>query len=586
VGVDAQRFREQLIRGLSDDGLEELTLRLARKEHRDAHRTGRGRDGGIDILSDYERPPARGWQAKTSTKGTADWDKCRASIKAAMAGDTPPKHYTFVFNHPLSEPQRNFWRDKLLPELRAEYPDLEALDYWDDLAWKVEGHPEIVDWLIDGALATYVRTTLAQTAATGVNPLANAVDLADGLGGVAEHAQEVGRGDPRFAYGEAGREVDAGDRGLVDRRAHFSMSAGQRDALPSFKVAIREGDRVQEITARPREGVEVRAPEPWFADNPEGELARALARASLARGRSIVLTGSHVGLSGGDVPDRFGDWFDATQRTGPGELELGVSEPLELTVTLALPDVGEVPETVRIHRVPAESGADIAYAGAVGGAILAIDVFPSAQKSAEGEGQWVECTFNVTLAVHGEPARDALRGLGFAQAFGAAEHLHFACPGLLPPDGYDVHGRLPLASEAAETWEVAAKVALALDGLQLRDGVERRMPDAVTARDVARAELILHLLQDDEVAVEVPPFTEFPAPLPPGAELDDDPSQWLTCVAELPPFMEQPTGLHVAQTVESATPLRIERTARGSLALICQADADGASIVMRTATRT
>lgn len=582
MAVDPQRFREQLIRGLTEDGLEELTLRLVRTEYPDAHRTGRGRDGGIDVLSGYERPPARAWQSKTSTKGEADWTECRGSIKSAMNGETPPKHYTFVFNHPLSEGQRNFWRDTLLPELQGAYPQLDTIDYWDDLAWKVEDHPAIVDWLTDGALATYVRTTLAQTAATGTNPLANAVDVTEGLGAVAEHAKAVGRGDPRFAYGEAGREVDAGDSELVDRRAHFSMSAGQRDALPSFKLALRDGDQVQELTARPREGVQVRPPIPWFADTEEGRRARALARASLAHGRAIEFTGSHVGVRGGDVPDRFASWFDPEQTSGTGQLELGASEPLELTLILALPDVGNVPEVIAMYRVPEEPGADIAYAGAVGGAILAIDVFPAEQGRGKGDDKWVECTLTVTLAVHGETARDALRGLGFAQAFGAAEDLHFSCPGLLPDEGYDIHGQLPLGEEEAATWEVAAKIALALDGLQLRDGLARHMPEAVDARDVARAELILHLLQDDEVAVEVGADTEFPAPLPPEAKSDDDPSDWLTCTAELPPFLGQPTALTVNQTVENATPLRIEATPRGSLALICKAGTAGASIVMRT----
>lgn len=556
-------------------------MRLARKEYPDAHPTGRGRDGGIDVLSDRERPPARGWQSKTSTKGEADWTECRASIHAAMTGDAPPKHYTFVFNHPLSEPQRATWHNKLLPELSGKFPGIEVLDYWDDLARKVEPHAELVNWLTDGALGVYVRMVLAQTAATGVNPLADAVDLADGLRGVGEHAQRVGRDDPRFAYGEAGREANAGDTGLVDRRAHFSMSAGQRDALPSFKVAVREGDRVQEVTARPLEGIHVRAPEPWFADDQEGERARALARASLARGRPITLTGAHVGVSGGDVPDRFAQWFDPKQRTDSGELELGVSEPLLLTVTFALPDVGEVSETMLMHRVPAEPAATIAYAGAVGGAVLAIDVCPSADSRAEGDGHWVECTFSITLAIHGEPVRDALRGLGFARAFGSADHLHFACPDLLPADGYDVHGRFPLGSQEAEIWEVAAKIALALEGLQGRDGVERWMPEEVDERELARAEVVLHLLRDEAITMPTAAASEFRVPLPPEAKLDDPPARWVSFTAELPPLAGQPTRLRAQQTVEAARPLRIEHTERGPLALVCQAHAAGSPIVVR-----
>jgi hypothetical protein len=580
VGVHPQRHREQLIRGLDDDGLEELTLRLARKEYPEAHRTGRGRDGGIDVLSDLSQPPARGWQSKTSTSGRADWAKCRTSIQAAMAAEQRPRHYTFVFNHALAAPQRNSWRDKVLPELRAAYPDAETIDYWDDLDRRVEDHPELIAWLTDGAFGTYVRRTLEQTAESGVNPLASAVDVSEGLGSVAEHARAVGRDDPRFAYGVAGREADAGDAELGDRVAHFTMTAGQRDALPTFRLTVREGELVHELTARPRANVEVRAPEPWFADSDEGRHARAAARASLAKGRPIALSGPHVGIASGDVPDRFAGWTDPERPPGRGELELGVSEPLELTLTLAPPGMGEVAEPVRMHRVPPEPGAELAYAGAVGATVLAVDVAPGppppGQAVPEG-GRWVHCTFSVTLAVHGEPSRMALRGLGFAQAFGSVDHLHFDCPGLLPAGGYDVHGRLPIGEEEAETWQVAATLALALNALTQRDSVERVMPEAVGPRDLARAEMVLHLVAGEPVAVAAE--GEFRVPLPPAARAEDDPVTWRHFTAELPPLVGQRTGLHVEQRVEDATLLRIEQTDRGSLALICRAADTGAAIV-------
>jgi hypothetical protein len=582
MGVDPQRFRENLIRGLTEDGLEELTLRIVRKDYANAHRTGRGRDGGIDVLSDYQRPPTRAWQSKTSTKGKADWTKCRKSVRSAMSSDAPPQHYTFVFNHPLSSDQRDFWRDTLAPEIKNQYPDL-TVDYWDDLAWKIENYPEIIDWLTDGALATYVRTTARQTAETGVNPLANAVDLTEGLGAIAQHAENVGRGDPRFAYGETGREADASDSGLRERRVRITMSTGQQSALPTFKVTIRKDNQVREVTARPREGAQVHAPEPWFADNPDGLYARALARARLARGLPVSLTGPHVGITGGDVPDRFTTWFGATQGTDSGQLELGVSEPLTLTLTLSLPDTGEVSQIVSLHRVPAEPTATLAYAGVVGAAVLAIDVTPRSNDAADQHDNWMECAFSITVDVHGVPVHEALRGLGFARAFGAAQHLHFECPGLLPASGYDIDGQLKMGTAEAEVWEVAALIALALDGLQLHDGIERQMPETVNERDVSHATLISHLLQDGQVVVPIPPSTKFPAPLPRRATLDDDPQTWQTFTEELPPFVGQPTGLVVEQTIELGTPERIEQNQRGSLSLICDSGPKGASIVMRTA---
>lgn len=504
MGVNPTRHREQLIRGLDDDGLEELTLRYVRPDHPGAHRTRRGNDGGIDILSGHEIPPARGWQCKTSVNGEADWAECRRSIKSAMENPDPPSHYTFVFNFTLTVGQRNFWRQTLLPELQGNYPSLSAIDYVDDLDRKIEDRPDLINWLEDGAYGVYVRKTLEQTAATGVNPMANAVDLAEGLPAVADHAKEIGKNDPRFAYGVAGREAAGRDQSWADRVARFSMSAGQRDELPTFTLTMRDGDTVRELSARPRAGVEFDPPQPWFAASEEGMRARAYARAELAKGRPVSLTGDHVGIAGGDVPDRFAEWVNPDHSLGRGQLDLGVSEPLELTITMTPPGMGVVREPVAMHRVPAEPGGELAYAGAIGAAVLAIDVAPGPpppdQEVPEG-GRWVNCSFTVTLAVHNETAQMALRGLGFAQAFGAVDHLHFSCPGLLPAAGYDIHGQLPLGAEEAETWEVAATLALALQALTDRDGVVRTLPAELGPRDLARAEMVLHLVRGEPVQV-------------------------------------------------------------------------------------
>lgn len=581
MGVDPQRFREQLVRGIGDDGLEELTLRLARTEHDTAHRTGRGRDDGIDVLSDYESPPARGWQAKTSSRGTADWTKCRASLEAAMKNMSSPRRYTLVFSHPLSEPQRRYWRDHFLPEESARYPDLEVLDHWDDLASRVEQHPEIVDWLADGALGVYVRRTLELTKISGVNPLAGAVDLAEGARSVAEHARRIGRTDPRFSYGVTGRDAHAGDAVLPDRVARFTMSAGQRDALPRFSLTIRDGDMVKEVTAAPQPGVDVVAPKPWFADTPGGERARAEARSSLARGRAIRLEGAHVGVVGGDVPDRFRDWT-AAPGSQSGTLELGVSEPLELTITLTLPGFGPISERLAAYCVPPLPGADFAYAGAMGGAVLGIDVREANGTSDDqvaGGGRWMECSLAITLAVQDEPIRQVLSGLGFARAFGEADRLHFDCPGLLPASGYDIDGPVPMEPQAEEAWEVAATVAAALDVLQQHDGRQRRMPEAVGPGDLTRAQTVLELFQGGEVRLEA--SGEFLIVLPPTATPEDDPVSWRCIRADLPPIAGQPIGLRVEQTVEGAEPVGIVPTRRGTLALAYRAGKDGARIVMR-----
>ncbi len=80
-----------------------------------------------------------------------------------------------------------------------------------------------------------------------------------------------------------------------------------------------------------------------------------------------------------------------------------------------------------MHRVPPLPGAELAYAGAVGGAVIAIDLTPrSPQPSGTSGARWVDCSVTVVLAVQGEPVRSALRGLGFARVErlmpGAARH--------------------------------------------------------------------------------------------------------------------------------------------------------------------
>jgi hypothetical protein len=71
--VDPSRYRETLVTSLTNDGLEDLTHRLVLPNYPGACRTGPGRDGGIDVLSDLGTPPARGWQAKNYPRGDVSW---------------------------------------------------------------------------------------------------------------------------------------------------------------------------------------------------------------------------------------------------------------------------------------------------------------------------------------------------------------------------------------------------------------------------------------------------------------------------------------------------------------------------------
>src|SRR5688500_2783397 len=98
--VDPARYRQTLLDSITDDGLEELTLRLARGEYSHAHRTGKGKDAGIDVLSDFGQPPKRAWQAKNvkrrsraSTASPCVTPKragIRSSMKSASASSREP----------------------------------------------------------------------------------------------------------------------------------------------------------------------------------------------------------------------------------------------------------------------------------------------------------------------------------------------------------------------------------------------------------------------------------------------------------------------------------------------------------------
>jgi hypothetical protein len=573
-----------LCSSLHDEGLEELTLRLVIKDYPDAHRTGRGKDGGVDVFSDFGNPPARGWQAKNYPDRTR-WDKCRESLKAVMSGEDAPPHYTFVFPKRLSEAQHKFWRDTFLPEQLKLYPSLEVLDYWDDLATRLEGRPDLVDLLDDGALSAYFRDVMAQTAATGVNPLASAPDLAEGAEGVAGFAGEIGRDDPRFSYGIFGREAGVGDEELPEGRALFTIEHGSRRGLPRYAVTIRQGTSVTGTEAKPRTEDDVDPPAIWFAEDPEGEAVRERVRASLAKGRPIVVDcGPSVALEPRDVPDRFRSQTDSAGLLKRGRLDIGLSEPLPLSVTL---DAGggrhaKQAEVIPLYRVPANPGASESWAGGVGGCIVAFDLRPYGGPDLEGAEDGdvaVELIMSVSISIDGERPAQAIAGLGFARALGAADGVLLDCPGLLPADGIDVGG-LPAPNEGAtEVWEAGVDIATALGLLNRRDGVDRRIPSGLTERDRAIARQVQALLMGDGVRARM--GGEFEVGLPPGTDPAGDRSSLLRTVRPMPDLSGQPTNLDVEQIVVGAEALEaVEREGKPP-ALRCRPIDGEAEIVMR-----
>ncbi len=586
--LDPARYRQRLIDqlvSLSDDGLENLALRLARDKYPDAFRTAPGADGGVDVLSDREIPPERGWQAKNQV-GKIDWDDCRNSLSSAMlAEDEPavdaPGHYTFVFPRPLTKGSRKFWSQTFVPEQKRRYPHLKTLDLWDDLASRVADHPKLIEKLSDGAFSEYIRPVLAMMKQDGVNPLAKAVDVAEGAASVSAHAATIGADDPLFAYGVSGWHAGAGDDVLPDGRGVFAIEHGAEAGLPRYTLTLRESADVTETSAKPALGAEVTAPTLWFAQTPEGEQARQRIRASLAKGQPIRVGGSEVvGLDPGDVPDLFDDQTDADGLLRRGSMEVGLSEPLALTIGLQTPDgTPKSLPAIPLYRVPEPAKAISAWAGAVGGCVIGFDVNPydGDDGPAAGEDQR-ELVLDVTLAVGDEPPTVALAGLGFVQALGQAANLTLECPGLLPDGGIEVDGLPAPSAEATEVWQTAAWIATALALLNRRDGGARAMPEAVNERDTAVAEIVCGVLGAGARVAIPDKAEEFKVGLDPATDPTADPASLLESVKPLPKLCGYETDLLVAQSVTGAEAVEIVIGTNGRRELRCRRLGAGAAI--------
>ena len=222
-----------------------------------------------------------------------------------------------------------------------------------------------------------------------------------------------------------------------------------------------------------------------------------------------------MGLQPGSVPDRFRSLLDPNGLLRNGRLELGLSEPLVLTVTMVF-DGEEV-----IQPLTALPGARATWR-----CTLLRGCLPRNRARAESCGRahaddedirfdgWLD----VTLFMEDEAAADAVRGLGFARAFGQADGVLFECQGLLPEGGVGSEGRTPLQPAAEKVWQVAAIVAGALAELEKHDGRVRTIPSTINHRELVLAETVLQLLHDGEL--RMPCVGTFDAPLP--AETDPE----------------------------------------------------------------
>lgn len=362
----------------------------------------------------------------------------------------------------------------------------------------------------------------------------------------------------------------------------FTLTHDQRDGLPRYRLTARDGANITEFTAQPRTGAQIVVPEPWFAATPEGEGLREQARLSLASGSPVRLDGEHVGIDPGTVPDRFRQLLRDDGLLRDGQLGLGVSDQLAMTVTFTVPHNGgvQVAQSLALHMVPPLAGDSISYAGMVGGTMLALNLREDPQALELGDGEERIVGFvAITLFLEGQSAEAALRGLAFAGAFEQANGVHFDCRGLLPDGGIASDGPAPAQADARSIWRAAARIASALAGLNRRDGGARRMPATVTPQDGALTELVLHLLVNGEYRAAA--SGEFEAPIPSTADPDGDPAEWTRFETTLPDLCRQPTGMRIEQAIIDAVPARIRRTGPGAMRLVCRAAEGGAAIRTR-----
>jgi len=538
VRVDPARYRQMLLNSITDDGLEESTLRLARDKHSDAHRAGKGKDAGIDVLSDFGQPPKRAWQAKNVKQ--IDWDDCRDSLRQAISTEHPPPHYTYVFPRPLTGPQREFWRNTFLPEQLKLYPQLETLDFWDDLAERLEDHPELVNILSEGAFASGYRSVAELMAQTGVNPLASITDLVGDAPELARRAVEAGRTDPRYRYENRQREADKDDLTIPDDRIRIGFEA-LLGKPREFTATLRAGREVQEKAAGPREDVELGPVKMWFAETSQGAAARQLIRAELAAGRPVdVVCSEHVRLDAGPVPDRFRDMLDSDGILHRGESHLGLSEPLQLKVSMQT-DAGATPEaTIALYRIPSPPGHSISYGGSFQGALLFLDLDPDAPRPDGQPGPWTTSEISGGLDP-GTDATEMLTGLGFAMSLQRATHIQLDCPALIADGsaGLDLQPGAQSTPHADQVLERAVTIANALAALTRLDGRPRTLPEAVGDGYVALADMVYSLLTNGEVRVTIDAPYRFSVP----DETDtSDPEVVMRGVArQLAPIAGQPT---------------------------------------------
>jgi hypothetical protein len=257
-----------------------------------------------------------------------------------------------------------------------------------------------------------------------------------------------------------------------------------------------------------------------------------------------------------------------------GRLGLNLSESLAMVITLRV-DGDPLPQVLSMFRVPALIDGGIAWGGALGGTAVILDLTSREAADSDGGAGW-EIEMSIVLSVAGESGREALRGIGFAQAFERSEALRIDCPQLLPEGGVAVEGVGPVSN--MEMLEAAAVIAAALTALEERDGADRVMPEDFDIASRLAAQMTFQVLGDGEVSVPV--NGEFELPFPAEAVSGKALPELTDVLVELPAFTDQRTGVMARQQLIGIEPLGIGRRSGEILGVRLRAEDGGGRIVL------
>jgi hypothetical protein len=222
----------------------------------------------------------------------------------------------------------------------------------------------------------------------------------------------------------------------------------------------------------------------------------------------------------------------------------------------------------------------VSYGGNYNGAVFTIDLEELEGVEVGPDQLAFEMDFGLTLALGGEAARQAVNGLGFADAFGRADQIRLECPGLLPDEGIEFEGDQG-ANHNREVWEIAAMIAAALSALEAHDGMRRMLPEAVNLADRYAAQMAYQVLTDGGIEILV--RKQFDLPLA-GENLDGKaPEDMLETEIELPPIAGQNTGVLARRSLVEVAPPEFVTTSDGRLRLRLRPAGSKARIVITLA---